>query len=236
MKTLESLKERGLTLSRLPPPLHPASKFALPCVVQAELAPLNLIQVGSFSGIFGGRLGHCSIGRYCSIAPGVDIASDQHPTDWLSTSMVQYVPNVHGWGDWLAARGEAYFPPCGAFNSNATVEIGNDVWIGKNAIIKSGVRIGNGAIIAAGAVVIRDVAPYAVVAGVPAAVKRYRFSPELIEKLEASRWWQYNISAIPGLMFKDVERTLLRIEELARDGSIEPYPDVAIHATELQCA
>lgn len=67
--------------------------------------------------------------------------------------------------------------------------IGNDVWIGANAIILQGVTIGDGAIIAAGAVVTKDVPPYAIVGGVPAKVIKYRFSDEVILKLLQIKWW-----------------------------------------------
>src|SRR4249919_358820 len=165
----------GVNLSRPLPPMHPRSWIEAPAVVQAELAPMNLIQIGAFTGIYGGRVGFSEIGRYCSIAPGVDIASDQHPTQWLSSSMIQYVNDVHGWGSWLKENGFKYREPVSAFNSNAQVRIGNDVWLGKNVIVKSGVRIGDGAVIAAGAVVVDDIPAYAIAAGVPATVKKFRF-------------------------------------------------------------
>lgn len=67
--------------------------------------------------------------------------------------------------------------------------LGNDVWVGSNVLINGGVKIGDGAVIAAGAVVVKDVPPYAIVGGVPAKIIRYRFSPEIIEKLLELKWW-----------------------------------------------
>ncbi len=184
---------------------------------------MNLIQVGAFTGIYGGRVGHCKIGRYCSIAPGVDIASDQHPSNWLSTSMIQYVPDVHGWGRWLQGRGEAYTVPVRSFQSNATVQIGNDVWIGQGVFVKSGVKIGDGAIIAAHAVVTEDVPPYAIAAGVPAKVKRYRFDEQMIEKLLSLCWWNYNITAVPNLDFSDVAHAVQALDDLIAKGELSPF-------------
>jgi acetyltransferase-like isoleucine patch superfamily enzyme len=69
------------------------------------------------------------------------------------------------------------------------ITIGNDVWIGINAIIKDGITIGNGAIVGAGAVVVKDVEPYSIVGGVPAKLIRFRFAKEEINFLEEMRWW-----------------------------------------------
>ena len=74
--------------------------------------------------------------------------------------------------------------------------IGNDVWIGSHVLIKGGVHIGNGACVAAGAVVVKDVPPYAIVGGVPAKVIRYRFSPEVIGKLLELEWWNFDESKL----------------------------------------
>ena len=118
-----------------------------------------------------------TIGRYCSIANNVLIGATIHPTNWLSTSPFQYdkwlEPDCNKC-DWTIAR---------------PTSIGNDVWIGANAIIQSGVSIGNGAIIGSGAVVTKDVPPYAIVIGVPAKVLRYRFSQKIIKKLQKLEWW-----------------------------------------------
>lgn len=74
--------------------------------------------------------------------------------------------------------------------------IGNDVWIGYNAIILSGVKIGDGAIVATGAVVTKDVKPYEIVGGIPAKVIRKRFSDEVIIKLQKMKWWNWSVDKI----------------------------------------
>lgn len=70
------------------------------------------------------------------------------------------------------------------------MHIGHDVWIGANAIILGGIRLGQGAVVGAGAVVTKDVEPYAIVGGIPARVIRYRFSPETIRAIESTNWWE----------------------------------------------
>ena len=215
--------ESGINIAGKIPSLHPASWFEPPVVIQATIAPMNLIQIGAFTGIYGGKIGHCRIGRYCSIAPGVDIASDQHPIDWLSSSMVQYVPNVHGWGEWLKDNGENYIEPSVKFSSNSPVVIGNDVWIGQGVFVKSGVRIGDGAVIAAHSVVIEDVPPYMIAAGVPAKVKKPRFPENIIERLMSIRWWDYNISSLEGVDFRDVLGAVVKLENAVECGDLKPY-------------
>ncbi len=224
----------GLILPPNIPELNPESSFELPLCIQATLAHNNKIEVGAFTGIYGGRIGHCNIGRYCSIASGVDIASDQHPTEWLSSSMVQYVPNIHGWGDWLKKHEYEYVEPTTRFSSNATVHIGSDVWIGQGVFIKSGIRIGHGAIIAAHSVVIENIPPYAIVAGVPAKVKKFRFRADIIERLLNLEWWKYSISSIKGIDFKNIDNGLSLLEEKIMSGDILPFETKVIKFKDLK--
>lgn len=119
------------------------------------------------------------IGRYCSIAAGSKIGLGPHPKDYFSTSSVFYDPD----------RGfvkELYF---NEYTEDSDTIIGNDVWIGANAIILAGVNIGDGAIVAAGAVVTKSVPSYAIVGGVPAKIIQYRFSEEIIQKMLKLKWW-----------------------------------------------
>jgi tetrahydrodipicolinate N-succinyltransferase len=88
------------------------------------------------------------------------------------------------------------------------------VWTGHNVNVMAGVNIGDGAVIAAGSVVTKNVPPYAIVGGVPAALIRYRFPEKTIERLLRAKWWELELVQLSGLPFRDVERCLDMIEEI----------------------
>ena len=123
---------------------------------------------------------NAEIGAFCSISDHVFIGGAEHPIDWLSTSPV--FQNVrHSGPSKRFARFDV--PP-----PKRTI-IGNDVWIGHGVTIKQGTVIGNGAVVGSNALVAKDVPPYAVVGGIPAKVIKYRFTQEVIDRLEEIQWW-----------------------------------------------
>jgi len=127
------------------------------------------------------------IGKFCSFADNVTIfLGGNHRTDWVSTYpfnvLCDAFPNAKTIIGHPATKGN--------------VSIGNDVWIGFHATILSGVSIGNGAVIAANAVVTKDVPPYAIVAGNPAQIVKFRFSTETIDLLQKIQWWNWPIEKI----------------------------------------
>lgn len=125
------------------------------------------------------------IGSFCSIADEVVIfGGGEHRTDWATT-----FPLRIAFDDPLAGRD-------GHPASKGATQIGNDVWIGFRAMVLSGITIGDGVVIGAGSVVASDVPPYAIVAGNPAKVVRYRFTGDEIEKLHALRWWEWDVNKI----------------------------------------
>lgn len=150
-----------------------------------------------------------SIGRFTSIATTAQI-QDNHPMNMITTAML-----YEGFLDdknrklWFDRAVECEKSP----NKTFKVEIGNDVWIGANAFVNSSTvkKIGDGAIIGAGAIVTKDVPPYAIVVGVPAKIKGYRYTKEQIDCLEKVRWWNWSNEEInenfdlivsPELFFK----------------------------------
>ncbi len=131
-------------------------------------------------------IGHNTvIGNYCTIASNVSIAPPEHSTHYLSTSSEFY--NLH-YQNGVHQKSSADDPFI--FEEYKGCNIGNDVWIDKNAVIMDGVTIKDGAVICANSTVIHDVPAYAIVCGAPAKIIKYRFSPEIIERLVEIRWWE----------------------------------------------
>lgn len=148
------------------------------------------------------------IGKFCSIAHGAEfiLNGGNHQTDAASS----YPFDIFG-GEWAGAMGGRRYPHKG------DIVIGNDVWIGYRAVIMPGVRVGDGAILAACSVVTKDVAPYTIVGGNPAREIRKRFDEATIEKLLALKWWDWPIETItekvaalvaePESLFKELSAT-----------------------------
>lgn len=121
---------------------------------------------------------HAEIGKYCSISWNVSITGNTHNYKTLSPHPLSHFPSF----GFVEERSPLAYK---------TVKIGNDVWIGMNTCILPGVQVGDGAIIGAGSVVTKDVPAYAIVAGNPAKVIKYRFSEEIIACLLESKWWDW---------------------------------------------
>lgn len=124
--------------------------------------------------------GDINIGKYCQIGGDVAIHSTNHPIHYLSTYINANLFN----GDLVRLK------------EMKKITISNDVWIGHNVIIVGDVTIGNGAILAAGSVVTKDVAPFSIVAGVPAKQIKMRFSNQIIEEIEELKWWDLSVDKL----------------------------------------
>jgi acetyltransferase-like isoleucine patch superfamily enzyme len=167
-----------------------------------------------------------TIGRYCSIADRVEILlGGDHRLDWASTypfaAMRGHFPDAQAPEDYHASRGD--------------VVIGHDVWLGSGCMILSGVSVGHGAVVAARAVVTRDVPAYAVVAGNPARVVRHRFPAEVAEALVAAAWWDRPPAEVsrlvPLLQSERIDALLaaLRGPEESRNGVAASATSAAQH-------
>lgn len=166
--------------------------------------------VGRFS-----KISFADIGDFCSISWDVTIGAIMHPIDRPSTHAFPYAARVSLDPDGHVDQFSNAAP------DHQRTRIGNDVWLGAGCIILPGVHIADGAVVAAGAVVTRDVPPYSVVAGVPANVLRRRIPDELIERLAATRWWTWSDEALSRCqeLFRSTltHETLSRLEEIGTD-------------------
>lgn len=159
--------------------------FEPPVLVHARVTLRNA-SLGAYSYVSSAsNIHNAAIGRYCSIGDRVDMSPSGHPMHWLGTSAFFYQD--------LFEQGLEPTPL--DFAPEQPVTIGNDVWIGAKATIMGGVTVGDGAVVALGAVVTRDVEPYTIVAGTPARPVRKRFDDRLIGDLLAFRWWRFDIGA-----------------------------------------
>lgn len=143
---------------------------------------INHCIIGNYTMIhMNARLENVTIGNYCSIAHNVMIGLGEHPIDKFSTSSFFYNSDLNVLSD--------------GFNRFKPVIVGHDVWIGAAVIVLNGVKIGNGAIVAAGAVVTKDIPEYAIVVGIPAKVIRYR-NKDTFKKAIDDKWWNLNFEDI----------------------------------------
>ena len=150
------------------------------CMISRDVEIAAGVKIGDYTYVNAGSIiASGVIGKYCSIGYFCQIGMPEHPLSYLSTS-----PKLYGCGNILGLPGcwDHYRQP---------PSIGSDVWIASQAVVLQGVKIGDGAVIGAGAVVTRDVEPYAICCGVPARLVRKRFSDEDIDALLSWRWWDF---------------------------------------------
>ncbi|MGP4039190.1 DapH/DapD/GlmU-related protein [Gracilibacillus sp. D59] len=142
-------------------------------------------QIGDYSYTAGNvQIIYTTIGKFCSIASHVRINPGNHPTWRVTQHHATYRMARYGFSD---EDDHEFFD----WRRSNPVHIGHDVWIGHNAIIMPGVTIGNGAVVGAGAIVTKNVAPYTIVAGIPAKWIKDRFSTEIAGQLQEIAWWNW---------------------------------------------
>ena len=134
------------------------------------------------------------IGKFCSIGEYVTVyLGGNHKSDWISTYPF-HVQNIHN-NTFNKFKNENNEYP----QTNGDVIIGNDVWIGEHVTIMSGIKIGDGAIIATNSHVVKDVEPYSIIGGNPAKFIKYRFDKNIIDKLLELKWWDLDDDIINNL-------------------------------------
>lgn len=181
-------------------------------------AKLTNVQLNAYSRIgLSCFIKNTKIGKFTAIARSCVIGLGQHPTNYLSSNSIFYKKGSWGYhDDWIGNV---------EFNNNLPIMIGNDVWIGIKCIIMDGVTIGDGAIVAAGSVVTKDVPSYSIVGGVPAKVIKYRFSEEIINRLLEIKWWNLTDEEITNVipMFHTKNITLEILNKYFPKKNIETY-------------
>lgn len=170
--------------------------------LREQFPPDLYSQVEIGEGSYGGlainaydRTTRLQMGKFCSVAEGVRVVlGGEHRVDWATTYPFSVIwPEIEKSGH-PATRGD--------------VVIGNDVWLGTEALIASGTTIGDGAVVAARTLVVGRVPPYAVWGGNPGRFLRWRFAPDLCERLRALAWWDWPrerlVRALPSMLSTDV--------------------------------
>lgn len=165
------------------------------------------VDLGDYSYIMpNSNINNTKIGKFCSIGPNFISGCGIHPTGGISTAPMFYANNLSN---------GITFCDTSKIEETKPISIGNDVWIGINVTILDGVNVGNGAIIAAGSVVNKDIPAYSIYGGVPAKLIRYRFSEKQILDLQKIEWWNFNYSRL-----KEIERSFFDIDKFIKDNSL----------------
>lgn len=224
--TLERLRATGLEcFLGVGTDLPDDFSFEPPCSIKWMHAHFKL-RIGAFSYAVSGFYFNVGIGRYTSIGETVQVGRGDHPTSWVTTSPAFYVSPLFQIGREFDSSDlyDNYKPNLPDGKSAGTLKftnIGNDVYIGHGAFIRPGLTIGDGSIIAANSVVVKDVPPYAVVAGNPATVKKMRIPERLIEPLLAVEWWRFAPWQLQTVDMTDPEIALPYLQDLC--SRLEPY-------------
>ncbi|EEZ3212464.1 CatB-related O-acetyltransferase [Escherichia coli] len=216
-KGKKSYKERNLFL------FSKGDKITIEDNVIAEeystMPVKNFSSVGAFSFPTCHFSGNIRIGRFCSIASNVKIMGGNHPLNRFTTHMMTYNGEFDKFAMSEFERSWTLKP---FITKPENPIIGNDVWIGNDVVLKGGIAIGDGAVIAANSVVTKDVPPYAIVAGVPAKIIRFRFDSNVIDELLRIKWWNYNYSDLPdNNKCDDINYFVEEMNRLISDGNIQ---------------
>ena len=176
------------------------------------------ISAGHYSFSHSAFVDPVTIGNYTSIGENVSVFGYEHPTNLITTSPILYDQHLPLFSSADTSSLTAIQRP-----DHPITHIGHDVWIGRNALIKSGVKVGTGAVVGAGSIVTKDIEPYSVVAGSPANVIRKRFDESLIKELLKSEWWLHSCALLAGQDGKNVDAIVEQVNaKKSRDSLLPP--------------
>jgi len=176
---------------------------------------------GAFSYMHSAFGSGAEVGRYCSVAPHSRLIGNEHPLDRISTH--PFACRDY-YTDWMGRRFKvpSEVPPFEGTDRGPLI-VKDDVWIGNATLIRRGITIGHGAVVAAGALVVKDVPPFAVVGGAPAKIIKYRFDEETIARILDVAWWRYHVRELAGLDVTDIHGFLDELEDRISKGEIREY-------------
>lgn len=178
LRRVRALRRQGVRVTFAGVVICPDSQLAENTLVSHHASVVDSV-LGRWSGIGRyGKLQSADVGAFCSIAWDTTIGATAHPTRWATTHAFAYDPAEGGF-----VEGRSFESP--------RTTLGNDVWVGCNAVVLPGVSVGDGAIVGAGAVVTADVTPYEIVAGSPARVVGRRLEPEIARRVQELAWWSW---------------------------------------------
>lgn len=172
---------------------------------------INRSELGRYVGVaYFSYLADVISGNYCTFGSRVSVGAFSHPTDSFTVHEVGYRNTTESYGEtMLADDSQGYLD-----SRSIKTRIGNDVWVGDNSVIIKGIEVGDGAIVAAGSIVTKDVAPYSIVGGNPARTIRMRFPDDIIGKIQATRWWDLSMKELQGIPPEDISMSLEALEKL----------------------
>jgi acetyltransferase-like isoleucine patch superfamily enzyme len=169
---------------------------------------LQEVEIGDFTYIANGSsIKRTKIGKYCSIGPDVKCGLGRHPSHTFVSTHPMFFSTLK--------QSQITFADKNYFDDFKRVEIGNDVWIGANAVIVDGLMVEDGAIIAAGSVVTKNVPPYAIVAGIPSEIVRFRFEEDERQYLLKFKWWDKEFEWVKKnyKLFHDIKEFMKRLSK-----------------------
>ena len=172
-------------------------------LLQRHLRSLKIKEIGKYSYSANAPFvasKDTTIGKFCSMGNNIRLGHGNHPLNFLTTSPYLYF-------DLLGFK-EKEQVSHNEFWELEPIYVGNDVWIGDNVFIKNGVKIGDGAVIGAQSIVTKDIPPYAIAVGNPARVIKYRFAPEIIDKLLKLKWWDLDEEIIKQIPYDDINKAI----------------------------
>lgn len=190
--------------------LHPSARIEQPVTIGKNVEIHRNCSVGKYSVINNNSIiySEVEIGRYCSIARFCELGVAEHPSSFLSSASFQYNTNL------FKDHSDFAFDRKSVFPEHQHTKIGHDVWIGAKSVIKTGVTIGHGAIVAGLSFVNKDVPSYAIVGGVPAKIIRYRFDEEIINQLLTLEWWNLSPIQMANVSFDDINLAISQIKKI----------------------